>query len=95
MSTHVSHRDAWYSGRVQGVGFRAEVLAVARGFEVTGYVENLADGRVHLHAEGSEPEVEAFLVGVAERLEGHIRGTEVRAFHGLRTCDRFTIRAPL
>ena len=92
MSTHVSHRDAWYSGRVQGVGFRAEVLAVARGFEVTGFVQNLADGRVLLHAEGAEAEVEAFLVGVSERLEGHIRGTEVRAFHGLRTCDRFAIR---
>lgn len=92
MSTHVSHRDVWYSGRVQGVGFRAEVLAVARGYEVTGYVQNLPDGRVLLHAEGAEAEIEAFLAGVAERLEGHIRGTEVRVFHGLRTCDRFAIR---
>lgn len=93
MSTHVSHTDAWYSGRVQGVGFRAEVLAVARGFEVTGYVINLPDGRVHVHAEGSQAENEAFLAAVAERLEGHIRGVETRGFAGLRTCPRFEIRA--
>ena len=93
MSTHVSHRDVWYTGRVQGVGFRAEVLAVARGYEVTGFVMNLPDGRVHLHAEGGEPELEAFLTAVAERMEGFIRGAEVRSFVGLRTCDRFVIRS--
>lgn len=92
MSTHVSHCDAWYSGRVQGVGFRAEVLAVARGFEVTGFVQNLADGRVWVHAEGSERENEAFLAAIAERLEGHVRGVETRTFVGLRTCPRFEIR---
>ena len=92
MSTHVSHCDAWYAGRVQGVGFRAEVLAVARGFEVTGFAQNLPDGRVWVHAEGVEREIEAFLAAVAERLEGHIRGVETRAFVGLRTCSRFEIR---
>ena len=48
MSTHVSHREVWYTGRVQGVGFRAQTLNVARGYEVTGYVQNLPDGRVYL-----------------------------------------------
>ncbi len=92
MSTHVSHRDVWYAGHVQGVGFRAQVLAVARGFEVTGFVQNLSDGRVYLHAEGTEPEVEAFADQVLQVLDGHIRGTEVRAFAGLRTCQDFSIR---
>jgi CheY-like chemotaxis protein len=71
---------------------RAEVLAVARGFEVTGYAQNLPDGRVLVHAEGSEREVEDFLAAGAERLEGHIRGVEARSFVGLRTCPRFEIR---
>ena len=93
MSTHVSHRDVWYTGRVQGVGFRAQVLAVARGFEVTGFVQNLADGRVYLHAEGGDPEIDAFLGAVADQLDGHIRDTEQRAFAGLRTCDAFTLRS--
>lgn len=92
MSTHVSHRDVWYAGHVQGVGFRAQVLNLARGYDVTGYVQNLSDGRVYLHAEGVEDEVEAFAGQVLKSLDGHIRGTEVKAFAGLRTCRDFSIR---
>jgi len=92
MSTHVSHREVWYSGRVQGVGFRAGVLAVSRGYEVTGYVQNLTDGRVYLHVEGAESELEEFLIGVAERMDGHIKGEEVRSFSGVRTCRDYSIR---
>lgn len=49
-----------YSGRVQGVGFRYTTKAVALGFEVTGTVRNLSDGRVELVAEGDRTELEAF-----------------------------------
>jgi len=92
MSTHVSHREVWYTGRVQGVGFRASVLGVSRGFEVTGFVQNLTDGRVYLHAEGSEPELEDFLAQIETSMDGHIRGSEVRSFSGVRTCRDFSIR---
>jgi len=92
MSTHVSHRDIWYAGHVQGVGFRAQVLGLARGYDVTGYVENLTDGRVYLHAEGDEGEVEAFTDQIAKSLDGHIRGEEIKTFTGLRTCREFAIR---
>ncbi len=54
-----------YSGRVQGVGFRATVRHLARGYEVNGWVRNLPDGRVELVAEGAKPELQAFLEGVA------------------------------
>ena len=50
----------FYAGRVQGVGFRYTVRAVANGFEVTGMVRNLPDGRVELAAEGAGDELEAF-----------------------------------
>ena len=39
-------------GRVQGVGFRYTVRSLAVGFDVTGFVRNLPDGRVHLVVEG-------------------------------------------
>ena len=92
MSTHVSHRDVWYTGHVQGVGFRAQVLNLARGYDVTGYVRNLSDGRVYLHSEGDEGEVEAFTDQIARSLDGHIRGEEIKTFAGLRTCREFAIR---
>ena len=50
----------FYSGRVQGVGFRYTTKSVALGFEVTGAVRNLPDGRVELLAEGGRTELEAF-----------------------------------
>lgn len=50
----------FYSGTVQGVGFRYTAKAVAAGFEVTGTVRNLPDGRVELIAEGARSELEAF-----------------------------------
>jgi acylphosphatase len=44
---------------------------VATGYEVTGTVCNLPDGRVELVAEGSREELEAFRVGI---LESGLRG---------------------
>ena len=42
----------YFSGHVQGVGFRYTTRSVASRFAVTGYVRNLPDGRVELVAEG-------------------------------------------
>lgn len=49
----------FYSGRVQGVGFRYTTRMVACGFEVTGAVRNLSDGRVELIVEGERAELES------------------------------------
>jgi acylphosphatase len=67
-----------YSGHVQGVGFRYTAKATARGFDVTGTVCNLPDGRVELIAEGQRDELEAFRQGVREAgLEHFIRNEDV------------------
>ena len=68
----------FYSGRVQGVGFRYSVREVACGFEVTGFVRNLPDNRVELVAEATETEAKAFLAAIHEsHLDGHIHGEDV------------------
>jgi acylphosphatase len=58
--------QVYYSGRVQGVGFRYTVKSVAHGYEVLGTVCNLPDGRVELVAEGAERELEAFRNAIGE-----------------------------
>jgi acylphosphatase len=55
----------YYSGRVQGVGFRAAVRHIACGYDVTGTIRNHPDGRVEVVAEGVKTELKAFLDGVA------------------------------
>jgi acylphosphatase len=61
----------FYSGRVQGVGFRYTVKAVARGFEVAGTVRNLPDGRVELVIEGQKSELEEFRKAIQDSELGH------------------------
>jgi len=68
----------YYSGTVQGVGFRYNVKSVANEFEVTGTVRNLADGRVELLAEGAKEELEAFRQGIRDSgLEHFIQKEDV------------------
>lgn len=55
-----------YSGHVQGIGFRYAVKTLTTGFEVTGIVRNLPDGRVELAAEGAKEELEAFLQAIRD-----------------------------
>jgi len=64
----------FYSGSVQGVGFRYTVKSVSTGYEVTGIVRNLPDGRVELVAEGTKDELDAFRQGIRESgLEHFVR----------------------
>ena len=57
---------AIYSGRVQGVGFRFSTKQIATGFDVTGWVKNLADGKVELQIKGEADEVDEFLLEIRE-----------------------------
>jgi acylphosphatase len=73
-----SRLHIFYSGRVQGVGFRYTLKSLAMGFEVTGTVRNLADGRVELVSEGTQDELEAFQRAVQDSEVGRfIRQEEV------------------
>jgi acylphosphatase len=63
-------RVVHYRGMVQGVGFRYTTRRLAAGFRVTGFVQNLPDGRVRVVAEGTAAELDRFLAAIAERL-GH------------------------
>lgn len=61
----------FYSGTVQGVGFRYTVKRLAGGFEVSGTVRNVPDGRVELVLEGPKDELGAFLQAVRASELGH------------------------
>jgi acylphosphatase len=70
--------SVFYSGSVQGVGFRYTTKSIAAGFEVAGTVRNLPDGSVELIAEGARGELEAFRDAVrGAGLAGFIRDERV------------------
>lgn len=68
----------YYSGQVQGVGFRATAASFARRHPaVRGWVRNLADGRVELLADGPVAAVEVFLADLRDRMADFIRSEDV------------------
>jgi acylphosphatase len=70
-------KHVYYSGRVQGVGFRYTAQHLADQLGVAGFVRNLPDGKVELLAEGSAEQVDALLSALAQRLAGYIEQTKV------------------
>jgi acylphosphatase len=60
-----------YSGNVQGVGFRWKVSQIAKSYKLTGYVQNLSDGKVELLLEGEESEVQEMSKDVANQLRDY------------------------
>ena len=67
----------YFSGAVQGVGFRATAASIARRHPaIRGWVRNLPDGRVELLADGPPQSVERFLSDVRSRMAGYIESEE-------------------
>ena len=63
-ATHRAH--VFYSGRVQGIGFRHEVESVAHRAGLLGWVKNLHDGRVEMVCEGSKTVIDTLLTEMQE-----------------------------
>jgi acylphosphatase len=65
-STEPKRVHCHVAGRVQGVWYRASTQKVARALRLSGWVRNLADGRVELVAEGRGDAVERLVAWLAE-----------------------------
>ncbi|MBB5032958.1 acylphosphatase [Prosthecobacter vanneervenii] len=88
-------KHVFYSGRVQGVGFRYSTKRIASGFDVTGWVKNLPDGRVEMLAQSFEPdELDAFLEDIqTSSLGSHIKEREVNSIAAQPGLRGFSIVA--
>ncbi|MFC5453888.1 acylphosphatase [Prosthecobacter fluviatilis] len=86
-------KNVFYSGRVQGVGFRYSTKRIASGFDVTGWVKNLPDGRVEMLAQSFEAdELDAFLEDIQQSsLGSHIKEREVNAVAAQPNLRGFSI----
>lgn len=76
-ATHRAH--VFYSGRVQGVGFRYTTERLAHETGVLGFVKNLPDGRVELVCESDKVKIDKLLVKIQESILGrHIQKADCR-----------------
>jgi len=83
------------TGRVQGVGFRAFVLAQARVRGLSGWVRNGVDGRsVELTVEGATQHVEQFLQEIKQGPPlAKVEQVRTTKLDGPPQCDAFEIKS--
>ncbi len=90
--TITEQRTTHYEGHVQGVGFRDTTLEIADSLAVSGYVQNLPDGRVKLVAEGISEELNQLERSVLQRLGNRIRETQQEVRPATQQFSQFEIR---
>jgi acylphosphatase len=82
----------FFSGYVQGVGFRYTARRVAHSLGLVGWVKNCFDGRVELVAEGQEELLKQMLSQLNAAFEGYVRGSEVSWSEATGEFTSFSIR---
>lgn len=85
-------RVVLFQGRVQGVGFRYTTRQIAADFVVSGFVENLADGRVRLVCEGTPRELDRFVAEVGTQMDRCIASVQTSVEAATHEFAGFEIR---
>ena len=82
----------YYSGSVQGVGFRFTAERYAASLGLTGWVKNLGDGRVEVLCEGKESALKEFLQKIDNVFKQYIRDADINWDEATGKFSDFDIR---
>ena len=82
----------FFSGRVQGVGFRFTANEIAQRFDVKGTVENCPDGRVKIVVEADSKEIDGFIESIKASLPGKIKQMDRFEAEPSNAFENFSIR---
>ena len=67
----------FYSGMVQGVGFRYTAHRIATSLGLVGWARNLADGRVEITVEGEKGTIQRFMDEIDNHFGSYIKKRDV------------------
>lgn len=90
MAASTQRIHVFFTGRVQGVGFRQTVKDLATEIGLRGWVRNLDDGRVEMLAEGPEADLKLLLGRLREQF--HIERMEVKEERGGQALAGFEVK---
>lgn len=83
---------AYYSGSVQGVGFRYTAQRLATSLNLTGWVKNLQDGRVEIVCEGEDASLSEFISKIDDIFSGYISDKDISWSNAATEFDYFDVR---
>jgi acylphosphatase len=82
----------YYSGQVQGVGFRLMAERSAQSMGLEGFVRNLSDGRVEVVCEGAEGDIREFMKKLASVFRAYVSDVDADWGEATGGFDGFGIR---
>jgi acylphosphatase len=88
----MERREIYFSGRVQGVGFRFTTRAIAQRMPVVGFVENLRDARVLLVVEGTPDTLDRLVAAIDAELNRYIESVDIQVRPTTGEFTTFEIR---
>jgi acylphosphatase len=89
---NLEQREVYYSGDVQGIGFRYTARSLASRLAVSGFVRNLPDGRVHLVVEGAPAETRLLLQQIRAEMGQYISAAEEKMRPASSRFKTFDVR---
>jgi acylphosphatase len=82
-------KHIFFSGRVQGVGFRFTAERVAVRYNLTGFVRNTSDGRVEMLLQGEEQDIDNCIDDLQQTFP--VRNTQIEEVPFDSSCEEFRI----
>jgi acylphosphatase len=92
LNTAVERREIYFSGRVQGVGFRYTTRAIAARYSLGGFVQNLRDGRVWVVVEGTADAIERFVTAIVAEMGRYIAAQQQTVMPATGEFTNFEVR---
>lgn len=91
MEDSLARWHVYFSGEVQGVGFRFTAQHFAQKLGLTGWVLNLSDGRVEMEAQGPVSRLRLQLIQLKSNPPIHIENYEIQEIPLKEGEKRFSV----